>query len=469
MGVAERKPANDISNTQNIMINTLRKLTVIYCIAMIQISGAVAQPPNIVFILSDDQAWTDYGFMGHPEIKTPHLDKLADRSVVFGRGYVAAPLCRPSLASMATGIYPFEHGITGNDVDGKNQRAALDVPMREGFHKHPSFIKMLTENGYLTHQSGKWWEGSFKDGGFTHGMTLGDPKRGGRHGDVGLKIGREGFKPIIDFVDMAAEKKKPFLLWYAPFLPHTPHNPPQRLLKKYSKPGRGIDVANYYAMCEWFDETCGELLEILEKRGLADNTLVLYICDNGWAAPSSNADDPNQKLWGGYAQRSKSSPYENGIRTPIMVSWPGKVMPKRSPDFAHAIDLFPTIAAAAGIKAPESLPGIDLLDEAARKERKAVFGVCHASHNMTPGNPDGTLQYLWCVEGDWKLLLRYHGKDTSHYHKLHVWDTAPVRLYNLKDDPHEKNELSTEHPEIVQRMTKTIQVWHPVNADLGKD
>ena len=365
---------------------------------------------------------------------------------------------------MVTGIYPFEHGITGNDVDGKNQRAELDVPMREAFHKHPSFIKMLTENGYLTHQSGKWWEGSYQDGGFTHGMTHGDPKRGGRHGDVGLKIGREGIKPVTDFIDMAVEKKKPFLLWYAPFLPHTPHNPPQSLLKKYTKPGRAVDVAKYYAMCEWFDETCGELLSSLDERGLTENTVVLYICDNGWAAPSTNAADPNQKLWGSYAQRSKSSPYENGIRTPIMVSWPGKVKPERAPDFAHAIDLFPTIAAAAGIKAPESLPGIDLLDEKARKDRKAVFGVCNATHNMTPGNPDGALQYLWCIEGDYKLLLRYHGEDTTHYHKLHVWDTLPVRLYNLKDDPHESKEISAGHPEIVQRMSKAIQAWHPVET-----
>ncbi|MDG1358297.1 MAG: sulfatase-like hydrolase/transferase [Akkermansiaceae bacterium] len=450
------------------MINTLKKLTILSWLALIQLSDAVAQPPNIVFILSDDQAWTDYGFMGHPEIKTPHLDKLADRSVVFSRGYVAAPLCRPSMASMATGIYPFEHGITGNDVDGKNQRAELDMPLRAAFHKHPSFIKMLTENGYLTHQSGKWWEGSYQDGGFTHGMTHGDPKRDGRHGDVGLKIGRQGLKPVTDFIDMAVAEKKPFLLWYAPFLPHTPHNPPQRLLKKYSKSGRALDVAKYYAMCEWFDETCGELLGAIEQRGLTENTVVLYICDNGWAAPSSNADDPNQKLWGGYAQRSKSSPYENGIRTPIMVSWPSKAKPERSPDFAHAIDLFPTIAAATGIEAPKGLLGIDLLDEKSRKERKAVFGVCNASHNMTPGNPDGTLQYLWCVEGDWKLLLRYRGKDTTHYHKLHVWDTKPVKLYNLKDDPHEKNELSAERPQVVQRMTKAIQAWHSVKTGKAK-
>jgi arylsulfatase A-like enzyme len=423
-----------------------------------------AERPNVVVILSDDQAWTDYGFMGHEHIKTPHLDKLAGQSVVFERGYVAAPLCRPSLASMVTGRYPFDHGITGNDVDGRNNRAALDLPLSQAFNKLPGFIRGLSADGYLTHQSGKWWEGSFKDGGFTHGMTHADPKRGGRHGDAGLVIGREGLKPISDFLDLAVTEKKPFLLWYAPFLPHTPHDPPKRLLDKYSAPDRPADVARYFAMCEWFDETCGNLLEQLERRGLRENTLILYICDNGWAATSTNAADPNQKRWKGYALRSKSSPYETGVRTPILLSWPGRIEPGRSQDLAHAIDLFPTIAAATGIAAPKDLPGIDLLDAKARKERDTVFGVCHSVHNMTPGNPDGTLQYLWCISGDWKLLVRHQGEDTTDYKNIHLWDKQPVRLYHLKDDPHEKNELSSAHPEIVEKLRKKIEAWHPVVA-----
>ncbi|WP_068137503.1 sulfatase-like hydrolase/transferase [Roseimaritima ulvae] len=419
-----------------------------------------AERPNIVFILSDDQAWTDYGFMGHPEIQTPHLDDLARQSLLFERGYVAAPLCRPSLASMVTGLYPFQHGVTGNDVNGSQDRAALDVPLRAAFHKHPSMIKTLVANGYLAHQSGKWWEGSWKDGGFTAGMTHGDPKRGGRHGDAGLSIGRKGMQPVTDFIDQAVAQEQPFFVWYAPFLPHTPHNPPQRLLDKYTQPGRAADVARYYAMCEWFDETCGQLLGYLDEKKIADNTIVVYICDNGWAAPSTNAHDPNQKLWKGYAQRSKSSPYENGIRTPIMISWPGHVKPQNSPDLAHSIDLFPTLAAAVGADAPDDLPGINLLDAEARSERKRVFGVCHSTHNMTVGNPHDTLQYLWCVEGDWKLLLRYHGKDTTKYHNLHVWDKAPVRLYNLSDDPHEQQDLTAMHPDVVARMTEAIKTWY---------
>ena len=116
-----------------------------------------------------------------------------------------------------------------------------------------------------------------------------------------------------------------------------------------------------------------------------------------------------------------------------MISLPGRVTPATVTDFAHAIDIFPTIAAVAGLEVPESLPGINLLDQQARQARKAVFGVCHATHNMSPDHPDETLQYLWCVQGDWKLLLRYHGKDTTGFRKLHEWDTAPFRLYNLKD------------------------------------
>lgn len=422
-------------------------------------ASAESKPPNIVLILGDDQAWGDYGFMGHPEIRTPNLDKLAGQSLVFGRGYVTSPLCRPSLASMVTGLFPFQHGVTGNDVDGRNNRAALDVPLREQFHRHPSFIRMLTSNGYLAHQSGKWWEGSFADGAFTHGMTHGDPTRRGRHGDVGLKIGREGMEPVTEFIDHAVAEEKPFFVWYAPFLPHTPHNPPQRLLAKYTKPDRAADVAKYYAMCEWFDETCGQLLDHLDRKGIANNTLVLFICDNGWVARSVNAEDPNQKLWGGFALRSKGSPYENGIRTPILVSWPDRLKPLRSDEFAHAIDLFPTIAAAAGLNSPADLPGVNLMDTESRGARQRVFGVTHAIHNVTLGNPDDTQQYLWCVEDEWKLIQRFHGQDTTKYRNVHVWDTAAFRLYNLKSDPHEKHDLAAERPQIVERLKKAIADW----------
>ena len=421
--------------------------------------------PNVVIIISDDQAWTDYGFMGHPKIKTPNLDKLASQSLLFERGYVAAPLCRPSLASMLTGLYPFQHGVTGNDVDGSNRRAELDIPLRKQFYNHQNFVRALTDDGYLAHQSGKWWEGSWKDGGFTHGMTHGDPKRGGRHGDEGLKIGRQSMQPIKDFIDLALSKEKPFLVWYAPFLPHTPHNPPPKLLENYESKNLSREEVKYFAMCEWFDSTCGELINYLDRKNIRENTLVIYVCDNGWAAASTNKKDPNQRLWKRYAQRSKSSPFEKGIRTPIMLSWPDKITPKSSQDLAHSIDLFPTIAAVSQIKPSLDLPGINLLDSQKRKERKRIFGASYSVYNMTPGNPDGTLQYQWCIEGDWKLLLRYNGLDTTHYKQLHVWDKEPVRLYNLKLDPHEENEVSNENMEVIERIRNEIHKWHLVQKE----
>ena len=142
----------------------------------------------------------------------------------------------------------------------------------------------------------------------------------------------------------------------------------------------------------------------------------------------------------------------------------GRLEPGRPPDLAHAIDLFPTIAAATGIAAPKDLPGINLLDAKTRQERDTVFGVCHAVHNMTPGRPDGTLQYLWCISGDWKLLVRHDGDDTTDYKNIHVWDKQPLRLYNLKDDPHEKNELSSAHPEVVEKLRTKIEAWHPAGV-----
>lgn len=421
------------------------------------VSLANAAQPNIVLILSDDQGWTDYGFMGHADIQTPNLDRLAARSLVFKRGYVSAPLCRPSLASILTGQYPRTHGAVGNDVDGANDRQRLDEPVRERFYQLPNFVRLLTSNGYLAHQSGKWWEGSHSDGGFTHGMM----PRPARHGSPeSLSIGRVGIKPITDFIDHALDEEKPFFVWYAPFMPHTPHTPPDRFFEKYQVPGRADDVAKYYAMCEWFDETCGNLFEHLELRGLTENTVILYICDNGWAATSVNRDDPAQRDWNQYALRSKGSPYDNGIRTPILVSWPGKIAPASDSEFAHAIDLFPTIAAIAGIEAPNGLPGINLLDEESRKSRVAVFGETHSIHNMTFNDPDDTLQYLWCVEEQWKLIVRHHGKDTTEYQRVHRWDMAPVRLYRIQEDPHERFDVATQHPEIVERMCKKISEWH---------
>lgn len=188
---------------------------------------ALAAPPNVLILLSDDQAYVDYSFMGHKVVSTPRIDKLAKEGVVFSRGYVPTSLCRSSLMSILSGQYPHQHLITGNDPPKGTDRAEMLKHVR----RVPMVPRTLAEHGYACFQSGKWWEGNFKEGGFTAGMTHGDVTRGGRHGDEGLKIGRQGNQAVYDFLE--SRGKKPFFIWYAPMLPHQPHNPPERLLEKY--------------------------------------------------------------------------------------------------------------------------------------------------------------------------------------------------------------------------------------------
>ena len=250
-------------------------------------------PPNVVLIIADDMAWTDYGFMGHPQIRTPRLDRLAGQSLAFRRGYVTTSLCSPSLASILSGRYPHQHRVTSNDPPlppGMDEAAARRDPrflaarqeMIKAFDDLPTLPRLLSPKGYLSFEAGKWWGGSYKRGGFTHGMTHGDPARGGRHGDAGLAIGRQGIRPMTLFIELAAARKAPFFVWYAPMMPHQPHNPPERLLAHYRGKAPTEQVAKYWAMCEWFDETCGELLDFLDAKKLSDNTLVVFLADNGW-------------------------------------------------------------------------------------------------------------------------------------------------------------------------------------------
>src|SRR5262245_11401367 len=395
-----------------------------------------AAPPNVLLIVGDDQGWTDYGFMGHEHIKTPHLDKLASEGLVFKRGYVPSSLCRASLASMITGLYPHQHKITSNDPPlpkgltgaqaNKNEEfLRLRQEMIDEFEKSPTLPKLLEKHGYISFQAGKWWEGNAcRCGGFTEGMTHGDAAKGARHGDEGLRIGREGLQPVFDFLDKAKADGKPFFVWYAPMMPHAPHNPPERLLNKYKDKTKSIHVARYWAMCEWFDETVGELLEKLDKNGQAKDTLVIYLHDNGWI---QDPDSPN------FAPKSKRSQYDGGVRTPIMLRWPGHTKPGESEALASSIDIAPTILHAVFGKAAKAMEGTNLLDPHWVASRPAVFGEVFEHNAVDIAKPAANLQYRWVIEGNWKLILP---------HTANVKDGKP-ELYDLSKDPTEKDNLAS--------------------------
>ncbi len=409
-------------------------------------NAADAPPPNVVLIVSDDQAWGDYSFMGHPMIQTPRLDRLARESLLFPRGYVTSSLCCPSLASMITGRFPHQHKVANNDPPeltkmpaGKRQNSPEFLEGREKMNTFmdamPTMPRLLSEKGYLSLQTGKWWQGNFSRGGFTHGMT-----KGARHGDEGLDIGRKTMEPIYDFVRTAKKEKKPFFVWYAPMMPHTPHTPPERLLEKYRGVTPSEHMAKYWAMVQWFDETCGQLLDFLESENVAKNTIVLYITDNGWI------QDPEKQ---GYAPRSKQSQYDGGLRTPIMVRWPEKVKPRVSDKVVSAVDLLPTVLAACKVPAPKGLPGVNLLDDEAVAARKAIFGECFLHTAVDLDKPETSLRWRWVISEDMKLIVPSPKNEPSEV----------VELYDLKADPGEMNNLAKEKADRVEKLRATLDKW----------
>lgn len=410
-------------------------------------AGAARRPLNVVVIVADDQGSDDYGFRGHKQIKTPRLDRLAAESLTFVNCYVPSSLCRPSLASIITGLYPHQHKIFSNDppeparaVKNK-QRDPEWLRLRERQIAHidaaPTLPRVLGTAGYRSFQTGKWWEGNFKRGGFTHGMT-----EGSRHGDAGLTIGRESMQPIYDFVDASLAEKKPFFVWYAPFMPHTPHTPPKRLLEKYRDVAPTEAIAKYWAMCEWCDETCGQLLDFLDERKLRDDTLIVYVCDNGWI------QDPNESR---YAPRSKQSQYDGGLRTPLMVRLPGAIKPRTSEVPVSSIDIAPTVLRTVGLQqtiGPE-LTGIDLLDDAAVAGRKQLFGEIFLHSAADVDDPRSSVRYRWTRAENWKLIV----PDVRNEPK------AVVELYDLAADPGETKNLAATEPERVARLTSSLDAW----------
>ncbi|MBX7168135.1 MAG: sulfatase-like hydrolase/transferase [Pirellulales bacterium] len=409
--------------------------------------------PNVVLIIADDHHWADYGFMGHPHIRTPQLDRLAAESLVYERGYVPASLCAPSLASILTGLYPHEHGIVCNDpppgtaaADRQRQRSAAFVRGRAvlnaAIERLPTIPRLLAPLGYESLQTGKWWQGGYRVGGFTQGMTHGDEARGGRHGDAGLAIGRSTLAPIAEFLDATDATDKPFFLWYAPMLPHQPHDARAELVESYREAAPSEQVARYWANITRFDETCGELLNLVARHSEAERTLVIYLADNGWI------QDPAADR---YAPRSKQSPYEGGLRTPIVVRFPGRAAPRRVTQPVSSLDVLPTIAAATGVMPSAGCSGVDLLDAAAVERRDAIFGevLLHTAQSLD--DPAENLRFRWIVQGRRKLIVPDAVNEPA----------AKVELYDVEADPREETNLAEQLPREVAELRQRLDAWWP--------
>lgn len=417
-----------------------------------------ANPPNIVYIISDDQYFGDFGFMGNGEVITPHLDRLAEQSAFYPNGYVPSSVCRPSLASLLTGLYPHQHGIHFNHPppgfrkltqDPNLDKAGYDALRDAGaslIKSLDTLPRLLSTKGYRSLQTGKHWEGHWSNAGFTDGMTLSEPSGGPNgdktlpngdivahgNGDAGLAIGRETMQPIYDFLDDCGPDQ-PFFIWYAPFLPHTPHNSPQKYFEHYREPSVEAHKRAYYAAITQFDATVGEIVQAVESRGLDENTLYVFVSDNGFEPLPEN---PNQ-----YTKNSKRSPFEPGLRTPILLSWEGRIKSGEREEWVSSLDLYPTILSAAGVGFDSNLPGVNLLPNAVElkplEKDRAMFGEIYPGDATILGKPPVDLAYRWIRKGDFKLIVPSSNNPWNNY-------VNTVHLFNLRLDPEETKNLASD-------------------------
>lgn len=431
----------------------LRFVACFGCFATLTLNGALgADKPNILFILTDDQGWWDVGMRGNKDIDTPVLDRLAADSVDFTRFY-AAPVCAPTRAGLMTGRYCFRTGLYntrfGGDTLGINE---------------VTVAQMLKQAGYRTGCFGKWHLGKYAPY-QPHNRGF-DEFLGHYHGHIDeydypdqlVHNGKpvEARRYVTDlFTDAAIEfvesnRDEPWFC-YVPFnAPHSPwvvgtsHDGQARgdlLIRKYLKRGLDLREARIYAMIDIIDQNVGRLLSTLDDLKLAEDTVVLFMTDNGGVSKHFKAG----------LKGNKASVYEGGVRVPLFVRWPGHFPAgaKIDAQCSH-VDLAPTFCELAGANLPNDrkIDGKSLLplltSGQGQTHQKYVY---HAWDRYFP-NPNNR----WAVSDQrWKLMCQVGtGQSASEKH----W-----RLYDLENDPGETRNVISRHPEIRTRLRTEFVRW----------
>jgi uncharacterized sulfatase len=386
-----------------------------------------------VLIIADDLGYTDLGFMGSQVAQTPHLDRLAAEGTVFPVGYSTASVCRPALRSLLTGLHPIQYLLREQWLAKEGTPSSPAAPVIRTMATLP---RLLAARGYASFQAGKHFEGPYAAAGFSEGMN----RVGGRVGlDAGTRLVRETVEPVNDFLER--HRNEPFFLWFAPMIPHLPHDPPRELLRALRDAPIPLGARPYYASIRWLDGAVGDLLERLDALGLRERTLVVFASDNGWDA--SRPDDPQQALIGG--SKGKKSLHELGYRTPIVFRWPGRI-PAGVVDerLVSLVDLYPTLLDFAGVPVPAGRDGVSL--------RPVLEGEGGSTRAALIGSADG-------VRGDHFAPARggfFWRTQRWHYLARHQAGDA---LYDLEADPGETRDVAAFHPEVVKRARAATRAW----------
>ncbi|WP_231958808.1 sulfatase family protein [Altererythrobacter sp. B11] len=423
----------------------------------------VAQRPNVVVILVDDLDWADVSTYGRADVPTPNIDRIAKAGVAFSDGYVAASVCAVSRAALLTGKMPQTFGFTYNINDQGNEGAGLPVDQ-------PTLASRLKPLGYRTAAIGKWHQGAepqfyptnrgFDEFfGFLAGETVYvDPDTPGivttptrnekysldqRRGNGVIVEGPEArvvhnfdkyltyeiTDHAIDFIGRAADGDAPFFAYVAYNAPHWPMQVPQEWYDRFAHIKDPVR-RTYLAMIAAMDDGVGQILDTLETKGVFDNTIVVFLSDNGCPERFGfcNPDHP----WGA----GKFTYLEGGVRVPFVMSWPAGMRPQGIVDTpVSAIDIVPTVLGAmdAGAPLPSGVTG-----------RSLVASATHA-----PAEP--------------RLLV--FGQEPVYAARLgpmKLWrseDWDETALYDLSQDIAESNDLSTTDPATRAALTKAIEDW----------
>ena len=441
-------------------------------------------PPNVVLIIADDLGWPYLGFLGDENVITPNMDLLGRGGAVFEVAHATSNFCRPTLQTLITGLYPVQYEqraaeIADNQMTSKPLPEGVDTPgenmmLRQQYHtsaieQFDTLPRVLAEQGYVSHQSGKWWEQSWAHGGFTAGMTdswkwsdaedLGDRWFFTFMGGRGNEIGRETMAPVTDFIRDNAEQ--PFFVWYGPALPHTPLNAPDRFYKYYADRDDLSESAKlYYANIHWFDWGVGQVIDTLREERLLDNTLIVYVNDNGWEQPADveYADNPITFANGG--PRGKGSFFATGLRTPLIFYWRGRITPVRDQEsLASALDIMPTILDYAGASVSDDLPGYSLRQAIEGSDllepRNALIGrlTQHRAGTNFRGEPDDATRDPMGAP-----MVGYYRRDLKWYF---VWlpQSGETALYHVIDDPGQTDDRSAANPALIEAFKADINTW----------
>jgi arylsulfatase A-like enzyme len=441
------------------------------CAGMTDLAAADTRP-NVLVIITDDQGYGDLGVHGNPKIKTPNLDAFSRQSVRLEHFYVS-PVCSPTRASLLTGRYNYRTGVVDTYL-GRSMMHPDEVTLAE----------MLRSTGYRTGIFGKWHLGDNAplraiDQGFQQALVLkgggigqpSDPPGGESYFDPILqRNGREerikGYcsdifaQALIDFVNQPGGG--PFFAYLAFNCPHAPLLAPEPelteyramnlALKDFPKLGhpvaKGFDapaenVARVYAMVTRIDSNVGKVLKALESKGIADNTIVVFLTDNGPADVRFNAG----------LRGRKASVYDGGIRAPCYIRWPGHFPAGGVVDRITAhIDLTPTLIDACRVAAPSGV----------RFDGKSLLPLLTGI--QTAGWPDRTLFFQW-HRGDTPELGRSFAaraerfKLVRHEPPLGSTKVQPLQLFDMERDPLELHDIAKQNPEIVSKLYPEYKAW----------